>query len=332
MTPTQGLDRRAIFYGLSSYFFWGFFPMYWKLLSRLPATEILAHRFVWSFVFYAAIYWFTDRQPGKLQILFHQDKKSWCWALAAAFLLAINWGIYIYAVNSGQVLQGSLAYFINPLLVVGVGVFLFKEPFPAVLKIAIGLAAIGVFYQAAFTPTLPWIAVSLAISFCSYGIIKKRLLITPQLSSLMEGAAGLIPALLVALMLRQNSSVELTQTEWLWLAGSGVITGLPLFCFSYAAQKLPYSLMGMMQFIGPSLQFLVGYFLYKEHMSLANFVSFGLIWSGVGFYLIYQIHKLRVARTDAIMEPKLNSKTLDHEISAHLDTSTGDCLSRDLRS
>lgn len=284
------LDRRAITLSLISYICWGFFPIYWKLLSKFPSPEILAHRFIWAFVFYAGIYQFTHRR-GALKALRAQDQKAWFWATASALLLGLNWGIYIYAVNSGQILQGSLAYFVNPLLSVAVGVLLFNEAFPWVLKMALLFAALGAVNQAVFAGTLPWIATVLAVSFCTYGVIKKRLTQAPELSSLMEGTVGLLPALIAAVYLRIQSQVEMTWWDALLFMGSGVVTGLPLYFFSAAAQKLPLSLMGMMQFIGPTLQFLVGIFMYGEVLHATNLITFGLIWAGVGFYFSYQLHR-----------------------------------------
>jgi chloramphenicol-sensitive protein RarD len=298
MTTPSTLDRRAITLAVSSYFTWGLFPIYWKFLARLSAVEILAHRFIWSFVFYALVFWFSSSKNSGFKILLRQDRKGWIAAALSALLLGINWGFYIFAVNSGQVLQGSLAYFINPLMSVAVGVVLFNEAFPAVLKLAIALASVGVIYQAAFTTVFPWIALTLATSFCIYGVIKKNLKVPPELSSLMEGVTGLVPALVAAYWIRQNSDVSLTYQEWALLIGSGVVTGMPLFFFSSAAQKLPISLMGMLQYIGPTLQFFVGAFIFGEELKLSSLISFLFIWSGVGFYLAYQIGRMRMNKSN----------------------------------
>jgi chloramphenicol-sensitive protein RarD len=193
------------------------------------------------------------------------------------------------------VLETSLAYFINPLLNVAVGVLFFKEPFPWPMRLAVGLAAAGVLVLASFAPEFPWIALTLATTFCTYGVVKKVIGVEPRLGSLLEGAAGLIPALIAAYCLREGSPVELTAVHWAFLVGAGVVTGLPLFLFSIAAQQLPYSLVGMLQFIAPTLQFLVGVWMYHEPLSGVRLLAFILIWLGVGFYLGDRVTRLTAA-------------------------------------
>lgn len=276
--------KNAIVSGLLCYTFWGFFPIYWKFLGRIPSQEILAHRMIWSCLFYLGVYAYSSVRTRSEQTLWRQPLKQWLAALLAAAILSFNWGIYIYAVQSGQIVQGSLAYFINPLMNVAVGVIAFQEKFPRILKFACAFAAAGVLIQVGFAPAFPWIALSLAISFCAYGVVKKTLQIPPDISSAMEGISGALPAIAFALYFRSQSSIEVTSGEWLLLLGSGVVTGLPLFLFSIAAQRLPYSLLGMMQFIAPSLQFLVGILIYGEHLDSAGILSFALIWAGAGFY------------------------------------------------
>ncbi len=279
----QKMDRRALQLALVSYFSWGFFPIYWKLLKGFPALEILAHRMLWSFVFYLLIYFFVNKQK-KISVL-NESRRNWRLSTLAGALLAVNWGLYIYAVNSGQILQGSLAYFINPLLNVCVGVMFFQEKMSGWLKIALAFASIGVLIQIFFAQSFPWLALALATTFCAYGTVKKVLTTNPIRSSLMEGVFALIPALLTALYFRQVSLQPLSLLDFCLFMGSGVVTGLPLFFFSAAAQKLPYSLMGMLQFIAPTLQFLVGYLMYGEKLGSTSIASFLLIWIGVGFYL-----------------------------------------------
>lgn len=270
--------------GTLSFVCWGFFPIYWKFLQRLPAPEILAHRMIWSCVFYLLIFAFIGLRRGTLKSLLTQSARQWWLASLAAAVLSVNWGIYIYAVNSNQIVQGSLAYFINPLMNVAVGVFFFKERLSRTLQLALLFASVGVLVQALFAPAFPWIALSLALSFCAYGLIKKSLKISPELSSAMEGLTSLLPALIIAFFLRQESPLTVTESEWLLLMGSGIVTGLPLILFSAAAQKLPYSLLGMLQFIAPSLQFLIGILMFGEKLGASGAISFVLIWLGVGFY------------------------------------------------
>lgn len=300
------LDRIGVAAGVFSYTFWGFFPIYWKLLSHISAFEVLLHRVLWSFVFYVLLLRFTS--AIQLQEIFSQSRRDWFLSFVASLLLSLNWGLYIYAVNTGHVLEGSLAYFINPLLNVVVGVLFFKEGFPRPLLIAVLLAGAGVLWRVLATDSLPWIASVLAITFCTYGIVKKLLKIEPRLSSVMESFALLGPALILALWLRQTSSVSLSWQDWALLAGSGAVTGIPLYLFSLAVQRVPYSFLGMTQFIAPSLQFLVGYYMYNEAVSRGAWVSFALIWAGASVYLVYQF-QLLVDQAARLKREKKAAKT-----------------------
>ncbi len=287
-------SQKALIAGLLSYVCWGFFPIYWKFLRRISASEILAHRMLWSCAFYLGLYLITAYRSKTISRIFQQSLQQWLAAGLAALVLAINWGIYIYAVNSSQIVQGSLAYFINPLMNVLVGVLFFKEVLTPILKVALGLALAGVLVQVAFAPAVPWIALTLATTFCVYGVIKKTRLISPDLSSAMEGLASLLPALVLAFYCRSQADSPILPYEWLLLIGSGVVTGLPLFLFSMAAQVLPYSLIGMMQFIAPTLQFIVGVVVFGEKLGLTGLISFILIWSGAGVYFWYLLKKSRL--------------------------------------
>lgn len=283
----------AAWIGFSSYFLWGFFPIYWKLLRPLPALEILSHRVVWGFFFYLGIYLWSGFRRGFNRSV---SVKQLALMLVAALLITANWGVYIYGVNSGRILETSLAYFLNPLMSVAVGVIFFREAFPLSMKLAVSFAAAGISFliasQLGHLETFPWISLILATTFCLYGIVKKTVGLDVALGSLLEGAFVLVPGLIAAIFFRQQASVELTGYQWGLLLGSGVITGLPLFLFAVAAPQLPVSLMGMMQFVAPSLQFLVGILVYGEKLSRAHAVAFGLVWLGVGFYLTDRVRQL----------------------------------------
>lgn len=285
------IDRVGASAALLSYFFWGFFPIYWKYLGHLEAIEVLLHRVIWSFVFYAVLLKATSGL--NLSLVFKQSQKDWGLSFLAAILLSLNWGLYIYAVNTGHILEGSLAYFINPMLNVFVGVLLFKEVLPTALKISISIAAAGVAWRIWAVDGVPWISLVLAFTFCGYGILKKMLKIQPRLSSVMESLSILLPALALAYLFRMRSPVEeLSTSDWALLICSGAVTGIPLYLFSVAAQRVPYSFLGMNQFIAPSLQFLVGYYMYQEQVSFASWISFFLIWVGAGIYLVYQFQQM----------------------------------------
>ncbi|MFN8943067.1 MAG: EamA family transporter RarD [Pseudobdellovibrionaceae bacterium] len=283
--------NKGLWVGLGSYFLWGFFPIYWKLLHDRGSLEILAHRFVWAFVFYLFIFFLSQKESIKLLRQLH--KRELGLGLLSTLLLAVNWGYYIYAVNSGQILEGSLAYFINPILNVVVGVLFFKEKLPLVLKISILLAAIGVVFKIYLHPTFPSVALILAFSFCFYGVVKKLSKAPAGLSSVLEGFFGFFPALIFLAVTSKTSLETTSNSHWVLFIGSGVVTGLPLFLFSYAAQRIPYSVMGMMQFIAPTLQMIVGVFMFHEAFTQSHLVSFAFIWAGVGLYVYSQLIKLK---------------------------------------
>jgi len=284
--PDLKTDDRGLLWGFVSYCLWGFFPIYWKLLIDRPPVEILVHRMVWSFAFYLSMYMlFSER---RIADLFRQSQRDWLLSALASLLLAINWGLYIYAVNTGHILEGSLAYFINPILNVAVGVLFFREPFPVVLKFSVLFATLGVLAKIVSATSFPWISLVLAFSFCAYGVVKKLLKTAALTSSVLEGAIGLVPAsIAVTYFQMTNSQPTPPSTLVLFILG-GVVTGLPLFLFSFAAQRISYSIMGMLQFIAPSLQFLVGLWMFHEPFALRDALSFGLIWIGIAFYLTFQ--------------------------------------------
>lgn len=295
------IDRASLAWGFLSFVLWGLFPLYWKLLKDRPATEVLAHRFIWSFPFYAVLFAVSSRQS--IFSVFRHPKRDWLLATLATAFLAINWGLYIYAVMAGRILESSLAYFINPLLNVVVGVVFFGERFPLTLKLATGFAAIGVCLKIALSSTFPTVALILAFSFCAYGVIKKSLKIPAAASSVMEGFIGLLPALAWLVYLQVGatgtgvnsigSAQPITASTWALFVGAGVITGLPLFLFSFAAQRVPLTLIGPMQFISPSLQFLVGALVYHEPFGTNQLIAFAFIWFGILFYIANQLRNLK---------------------------------------
>lgn len=306
-------NRSGLTWGFISYVLWGVFPLYWKLLEDRSPFEILFHRMLWSFVFYLFLFlifkhkqiinsfrktkWdgifslFRQIRRDKIFSLFKQTRRDWIFSFLAAIILAFNWGLYIYAVNSGHVLESSLAYFINPILNVIVGVVFFKESFPPILRWAVVLAAIGVLLKIFLTSGASWISLTLAVTFCIYGVIKKLIKIPALSSSVLEGVVGFLPAVIGVIYFLHEGEVLITPKIWFLFVFSGAVTGLPLFLFSYSAQRVPYSIMGMLQFIAPTLQFLVGIGVYHEAFGLRDLISYGFIWMSGGLYLTYQILK-----------------------------------------
>lgn len=290
-TSPQPITKEGLIPAVGCYVWWGFFPIYWKFLSHVDALETMAHRIIWSLFFYFAV--MAARTFFGKPFSQSVTKRDWMLAAITGVLMSINWWVYIYAMNIDRIIETSLAYFINPLMSVAVGVVIFREPFPKLLKLAFILAMIGVGIQIGYGETFPWIALVLAGSFCIYGAIKKIVTVNATQFSMMESATVLVPAIVLAFTLRLESDQTLAMMDWWLLIGGGLATGVPLILFATAAQRLPYSVMGMLQFIGPTIQFLLGYYLYQEPVDAVGWISYSIIWLAVAIYLI---DRIRVAR------------------------------------
>ena len=263
-------------YAILAYLGWGFFPVYWKLLQHVPFLQILCHRVIWSFVFYTAIMTYKDKsfsiyKPPGFKLIRNLS--------FGALVLMSNWLVYIYAVNSNQIVESSLGYFINPLVNILIGVLFLKEKLSRNQTVATALAAIGVLVIALAQGHVPWIALFLAVSFSIYGLVKKLNPVSALNSNQYESVM-LLPFALVFLMTQSYEWVnpENKNLSILLLMGAGVVTGLPLLFFSAAAKRIPYYLMGFFQFLAPTLQFLSGVVIFNEPLSQSKLVGFIFIW------------------------------------------------------
>ncbi len=268
---------------LVAYFAWGVFPIYWKFLKHLSSLEILFHRVIWGFVFLSLVVLFS--RNIKFAETLHLLKKHFTAIVSMAFLIGINWYIYIYAVNSGHILDGSLAYFMTPILNIVFGAWVFKERLSASMKIAAGIAGLGVALLIFLNGTFPWISISLAATFVIYGLLKKTSKVGGLESSFLETLIMIVPALIAAFFWRSSHPVELMAIDYLLLIFGGVISALPILLFSLSMKAVPLNHTGVMQFIGPSLQFLIGYFIYSEAVSNGRLFAFVLVWIGVALYI-----------------------------------------------
>lgn len=279
---SQDEIRKGYVYAVIAYLGWGFFPIYWKLLLGVPAIEILAHRILWGFVFYFII---LSLRVRRLALFFPKSKKEMLLLFMGSIFLCGNWFVYVYAVNSGQIIESSLGYFINPLVNIAVGVSFLKERLSRLQQMAVLLATIGVCTITYSKGTLPWIALFLAASFSSYGLIKRHVTMTGERSNLFETTL-LLPWAVVFLffwILQGNSAVvtpefSIHSGKLLLLIGGGVITGLPLIFFAEAAKRIPFYMLGFFQFLSPTFQFLSGVVLFHEPLSPITFVGFIFIW------------------------------------------------------
>lgn len=300
--------NRGILYGIGAYGLWGLLPIYWKLLQAVPASEILVHRMIWSLVFLTMV--LTMRRQWAWVQTVWQDKVTLGYLVVAALLLALNWYTYIWAVNANFVVEASLGYFITPLLNVALGVVLLRERLRPGQWMAVGLAALGVLYLTASLGALPWIALTLASTFSVYGYIKKKVRLDALHSLTAEMAVLFIPATLFLISREGQHSAVFAHTSFstnLLLLGTGVITAIPLLLFAGAAQRLPLTTVGLLQYIAPSLQFALGLFLYHEAFSPTRLLGFSVIWLAL---LIYTIDNARHYRKTRALR--------QHGISPHL--------------
>ena len=284
--------RRGLILGATAYLLWGLFPLYFPLLQPAGALEVLAHRMVWSLLMSAVVLtvvrgWRHIRQ---------MPAKVWLLVLAGASLIAVNWGIYIWAVNADHVVDAALGYFINPLVTVLFGVLIFRERLRVVQWVAVGLGALAVTVLAVAGGAFPWVAVSLAASFACYGLVKKVIPLPPTASLTAEGMVQLLPALGYLLFLTLTGASTLTTQgagHVLLLASSGVVTCVPLLAFAAAAQALPLSVLGLMQYLTPVAQFLLGVFWFHEAMPAYRWFGFVLVWAAL---CVFTFDALRQAK------------------------------------
>ncbi len=278
--------RTGIMYAALAFLCWGLFPLYFHALSAIPPLEILVHRVLWSLLF-LAIVMTVRRQWSWLRPLLGKPRIVASF-IVSALLLSGNWLLYIWAVNNGHVLESSLGYFINPLINVMLGYLVLKERMRAGQWAAIGLAACGVAWLAWDAGRMPWIALALALSFGGYGLMRK----TAALGAL-EGLSFetmlLFPFALgyVAWLTLQGGNgfvnTDSDLTRWL-LVAAGPITAIPLLLFAAGARRIPLSVLGLLQYIGPTIQFMLGVFLFREAFTSSRLAGFVMIWSALALY------------------------------------------------
>ncbi len=320
MQTHSALDRKGIVAALLAYSAWGFFPLYWHLLKRLSALETMSHRVIWSLVFYAAVA-SAQGQLGLFSSYFHNPKIRRKLSVGAIFI-AFNWLLYVWAVTHGHVMETSLGYFINPLINVAIGALVFKEKLARLQKLSLLFATIGVAWLTFDYGRPPWIALGLALSFASYGYIKKtvqgdativsmvetsvlipfalvgavaiRLAAGPDLpaqTSIGVALAGSDPDLFANLWLTMKgltiSPASLTTAEWALMVGGGAITGIPLLLFGVAAQRLPFSILGFFQYLAPTFQFLSAVFFFNEPLETSRLAGFSSIWLALVIFLFH---------------------------------------------
>jgi chloramphenicol-sensitive protein RarD len=269
----------------ASFIIWGLSPIYWKLLSSIPATEIILHRIIWSlpFLFFALLVLKGKAAVFALFKSFFKNKIN----VISATLLAFNWLVFIWAINNNYILEASLGYFINPIINVLMGMFFLKERLQVLQKIAVVFAVLGVLYLTFNYGQFPWIALFLAFSFATYGLIRK----TGHLGSVegltFEMLVIYLPTLIVFGIFYFSGNIIFNTVEMpqrLLLIFTGVITASPLLLFAYGARKIKYSTIGIIQYLAPTMQFFIGIFIYEEDFTTDRFIGFLFIWIGLLIY------------------------------------------------
>jgi chloramphenicol-sensitive protein RarD len=275
-------NKAGIWYGVVAFTLWGILPLYWKLMQSLPAIEILAHRILWSFVFMFLLVVFTG--GWRIVAAGFADKKKLLLMFLCGILVSINWFTYIFAVNTGHVIEASLGYFINPLVVVILGVAVFKEKMTRWQLAAIILASIGVLMITVQFGRVPWLSLFLAVSFAAYGLVKKIVRVDSITGLTMETLVIMPAALFYIINLEKNAMGALGNAALptvLFLVGTGIITAVPLIFYARGIEKTTFSMMGFLQYITPTISLLLGIFIFKELFSLFHLISFCFIWAAL---------------------------------------------------
>jgi chloramphenicol-sensitive protein RarD len=270
--------------GLVAYLIWGFLPVYFKLTQDVDPLEVLAHRIVWAIPFGALFLWYRKQWPEVWRAV--TNPRVLFWLVVAAAMIAVNWFVYIYAVQSEQVYQASLGYYINPLIYVLVGVVFLGERLRRLQVVSLLLATTGVAILTVSYGSLPWIAIALGVSFTAYGVIRKQVAVGAMPGLFVETSVllPLAAAWLIHLVgTGQASFLAGSTAHDVLLIVAGPLTVVPLVCFAVAARKLTLTIIGFMQFIAPTLQFLVGV-AYGEVLTIAHVVCFVFIWTAVGLF------------------------------------------------
>ena len=280
-------DRRGLWVAVGAFVIWGLMPLYWHLLREVPSLQIVLHRAIWCAVLVAS--WLTLRHGrGWLREVLARPRLAAMLA-ASGVLIAANWGLYVWAVNAGHVVEASLGYFINPLLNVLIGVLFLRERLSAAQWISVVLAACGVLWLTTRYGDFPWIALCLAGSFGLYGVIRKFAAIEAVRGLGVENMFVLGPALAWLAWIELGGDGGFFSLRWggwtdLLLVMGGALTAIPLIFFAYAVRRVPLSVVGVLQYIGPTLQLLLGVLFFGEYFGPDRAIGFGFIWIGLAVF------------------------------------------------
>ncbi len=284
----NGSIRTGYLQAILAYGLWGCFPLYFAMFSHIPSLEVVAHRVLWSLVTCVVLLTLSGSFAQLRDAL--RDKRLTGFLSVASFLIAINWLTYVYAVATGRTLDAALGYFINPLATTALGVIVLQERLRRLQWLAVGFGVVAVAVLIAGYGRLPWISLVLAGTFGGYALVKKvasrsagaLVGMTIETGVLTPVAAGY----LVVLSATGQASQQVGSWQWLLLASTGVVTAVPLLWFASAAARIPLLAIGLLQYVAPTAQFLVGWLVFHETMSAARWAGFALVWAGIGVFII----------------------------------------------
>lgn len=288
--------QAGIIYGLGAYGLWGILPIYWKQIHHVPALEILANRFVWSLFFVLLLILCLKKKEEFLQETKNtfSTTKSSLFMLGAAIMIACNWGIFIWAVEDGRIMETSLGYYINPMMNVLLGVVFLNERLTKLQWTAVTFACLGIMVMVLRTGYLPWVSIVVPLSFAIYALFKKYIKISPFTSILLETIiiSPIAIGYLVYLAMQGSNAYQLHDAQTImYLIGAGAVTATPLLLFTASAKRLPLNLVGFLQYISPTISMLIGIFLYGEKFTLTHAITFIFIWTGVIIFSYTQLKK-----------------------------------------
>ena len=288
-------DRKGVWGAIGAFVLWGMMPLYWHLLKAVPSLQIVAHRVVWSALLVAAWLLWT-RGRGWFAVILSQPRLAGMLALSG-LCIGFNWGLYIWAVNAGHVVESSLGYFINPLLNVVIGVVVLRERLTPTQWISVAIAAGGVLWLTFHYGSFPWIALALAGSFGLYGLIRKLAPVESVAGLGFENTVLLLPALAVLFWCESQGQGGFFGAWWpgldLLLLIGGVLTALPLIGFAYAVRRVPLSTIGLMQYIAPTMQFLCGVLIFGEGFGRDRAIGFCFIWLALAIFMADSLRRAR---------------------------------------
>jgi len=297
------LDRRGLWMAVGSFVLWGLMPLYWHLLKSVPSLQIIAHRIIWSTLLVAG--WLTWKYGrGWLRETLAHPRAAWMLAISGG-LIAANWGLYIWAVNAGHVVETSLGYFINPLFNVVLGVLVLHERLNRVQWLSIAIATLGVLWLSFNYGSFPWIALSLAVSFGTYGLVRKLLGVPPVRGLGVESLYLFLPALVMVAWGEAHGTggfiAHGATVGWGWqvaalLVLGGALTALPLIGFADAVQRIPFSMVGVLQYIAPTMQLLIGVLVFHEPFGRERVIGFTCIWIALAIFAADGLLRSRKAR------------------------------------